>query len=587
MKKKAHPLLKAEKKVDNYVWNTSAYLGSGPSGQIYKGIDLRTHSAVAIKIVEIEDLPTIMKISSLNEEITFLKKIQNPLLVPIFDIFLNKRHLYVIEEYCHQGDLRKCLSYNRGPLNESLILSLFKQIVSGIQALQSLDCSNCNLKPENIMILSGKDTKAIKITDFWIPRVAKFLKIRKTMGFGIYNSPQLLKEIPFTNKCEIWSLGLMLYEIVFGKLPWNGLNKKELMENIKGTPLKFPFRVEMSHALKNILKGCLQYEEINRFSLKEVLKHQDFLKEIIEKKARFPNFDEKTSEVLKKLQILINQQNIQLEKLYQTPPPQKESTKEDGGQDNNEEVPSEPIQRRFLYFKDFALIINVLDPSMKFEEIELFYEGIDPYKAGVSIEDLKELLFEKDFSEFEGYEDPFFEEKSERVTYILRETILRNKIDVEKLFRLFDVCGNNELSFEEFERLLLTIHPIISHEESNYLFQKLDYDKSGDINLNEFKAYVLRDAKLEEKLKQSENKYHDMRKEFKRLIVNQKVKPEKVFEKFRKENENTIKLDGTSKFLKVLDPRIQEEEAEYIFQRVDVERVGFLTKERFITGFLD
>ena len=181
---------------------------------------------------------------------------------------------------------------------------------------------------------------------------------------------------------------------------------------------------------------------------------------------------------MKKLQVLITQQNIQLEKLFHVSIDNKNS---DGKEESNN-------QNRLFSFKEFSLIINVLDPTMRLEEIELFYERLDPDRKGVTIEDFKELLVEKDYSEFEAYEDPFFEEKSERVIYVLRQTILKNKIDIDRLFQVFDISGNDELSFEEFERLILEIHPIISHEESNYLFQKLDYDKSGDISLSEFKA---------------------------------------------------------------------------------------------------
>ena len=280
---------------------------------------------------------------------------------------------------------------------------------------------------------------------------------------------------------------------------------------------------------------------------------------------------------MQKLQVLITQQNIQLEKLFHISIENKNS---DGKEESNN-------QNRLFSFKEFSLIINVLDPTMRLEEIELFYERLDPDQKGVTIEDFKELLVEKDYSEFEAYEDPFFEEKSERVIYVLRQTILKNKIDIDRLFQVFDISGNDELSFEEFERLILEIHPIISHEESNYLFQKLDYDKSGDISLSEFKAYVLRDARLEEKLKKIENKYHAIRKEFRNLIMNQKLHPEKVFEKFKRENEDKISFEGISKFLKVLDPKIDDEEEEYIFQRMDVGNVGYLTKEKFITGLLE
>lgn len=552
-KNKIKKQIKAEKKLDNYAWSSFAYLGSGPYGQLYKGIDIRTHSPVAIKILPLCELPSISNLIILNEEIIKLKQIKNPYLAKIFDIFLNKKNLYVIQEYCPGEDLRKCLDRNQGFLSETLILRVFQQLILGIQSLQALDFYNCNLKPENIMISSEKNSKGVKIVDFWLPKIIHCLKLSTNYGFQRYNSPQLLQNIPFTNKCEIWSLGLMLYEAVCRKLPWNGSNLKDFHDDIKTQTLKFPYRINVSHELKILLRSSLEYEEADRLSLKEVMKYQKVLTKILEKESRFTSFDEKTILILLNLQNLIRQQNIQIDTLFdkriRDTNPENNNFEEDklnilefsekfekthNKDDNNigdikaiktnknykltlqeinnndpntpkinnsntaimkPEVPNNNLSRpniinasklnssflkkkiemnnntsieypakiilaesnlsnniklkpdptNLLFFDDFSLIVKILDTHMSFKELQFFYEKLDPNNQGISFFDLKTLLSDSDFSSSEDYIDPFLEDKAERVTSVIREKILRNKIEITEIFKSFGISKDGSL----------------------------------------------------------------------------------------------------------------------------------------------
>lgn len=141
------------------------------------------------------------------------------------------------------------------------------------------------------------------------------------------------------------------------------------------------------------------------------------------------------------------------------------------------------------------------------------------------------------------------------------------------------------IRLDEFEQLLIRINPRITRIESQYLFERLDFDHSGDIDINEFQAYILRDSSMEEKYRRLEDKYKEIKKTFKTLVLNQRVKSEKVFEKFSEGRPPLIKFEQLEKLLKVLDQEINKEEINYIFQRIDVGNMGFLDQSKFASSF--
>jgi serine/threonine protein kinase len=86
-------------------------------------------------------------------------------------------------------------------------------------------------------------------------------------------APQLLMKEPYTSKCDIWSIGMMYYEMLFGKTPWPARDKNSLIRNITELPLKFPYEKPISPSAMDFLKRCLVVDEFKRISWDEIFKH--------------------------------------------------------------------------------------------------------------------------------------------------------------------------------------------------------------------------------------------------------------------------------------------------------------------------
>jgi len=86
-------------------------------------------------------------------------------------------------------------------------------------------------------------------------------------------SPQLLRCEKYSYKCDVWALGFVFFQMLFGKTPWAGASQIKLLENIKGNPLSFPSNVKVSDESKDLIKKMLAYDEDSRISAADLFKH--------------------------------------------------------------------------------------------------------------------------------------------------------------------------------------------------------------------------------------------------------------------------------------------------------------------------
>ena len=188
--------------------------------------------------------------SSLETEINIMKKLNHQNIVKLFDVVLTSNSIYLIMEFCAGGDLKRYCRNKK--LTEDQALTILKQIASGFQQIVKRGIIHRDLKPANILVHEG----VFKICDFGF---AKFFgeegrMARTCVGTPIYMSPQVLNQQSYTNKTDIWSLGILYYELLFAKVPFSGITEQELYRNIVRGPLSIPSCSKFTY---NLLKGML------------------------------------------------------------------------------------------------------------------------------------------------------------------------------------------------------------------------------------------------------------------------------------------------------------------------------------------
>lgn len=279
-----------KKAVGKYIFSLSEKLGSGAFGTVYRGYEKADPSKeVAIKMVPLsvneEEFEQIKML--LEREVDVMQNLDHPSILKLIDISMTQKNLYLITELCNEGDLEG----RKKNLTVGEILLVVKEIAEGMSYANKVKkVIHRDLKPANILIHNGH----VKIADFGFARAVDDPKIQsrftKKIGSPLYMSPQVYNSgEKYGVKCDVWSLGVLFYELLFKKPPWYGSSAFELFKNIKSQPLNLEpekdseLFEEFDDEIEDLLASMLKKTEEKRFDFEEVLAHDVFKRELPKK----------------------------------------------------------------------------------------------------------------------------------------------------------------------------------------------------------------------------------------------------------------------------------------------------------------
>ncbi|CAK56670.1 unnamed protein product (macronuclear) [Paramecium tetraurelia] len=275
--------LQPDKRILNYTFSQQAVIGRGSYGIVYVGMNIDTNQVVAIKVV-----PLQCDQQSLRKEIDIMKDLDCPNIVKLLDVVQTPNNCYIVSELCTGGDLREYMK-RHGCLTEQQALPIITQILKGILQSFKRGIVHRDLKPANILITAEN---IFKIADFGFAKRFQHLEgdlMSSLAGTPLYMSPQVLLRKQYTSKCDVWSVGLIYYELIEGRTPWNVMDILDLINKQRNTSIKFSKKI--SPLSQQFILGCLQYEEQKRLGWEQVFTHPLFdnkfvMKELDQKSQR-------------------------------------------------------------------------------------------------------------------------------------------------------------------------------------------------------------------------------------------------------------------------------------------------------------
>ena len=410
-------------------------LGDGSYGVVYLAVNIITKQNIAMKKIkkvkenEIDDM-------EIKNEINILKKLDHPNIVKIIEFYSAPKAYYIITDFCSCGEL-----YNqiKNQYSENQLAVLFYQVLSGLYYLHSNNIVHRDLKLENILISEIEKDKVtnekyfwVKIIDFGTAKIFEKNKSEKAVvGSSYYIAPEVLHK-HYNEKCDTWSVGVILYMLIVGRAPFDGKTDEEIIENIEKGQFNSKHKklLNSSEEVQDLVKKLLEVNVKKRLSSSEALKHPWFKK--FNGKSLYSNIEKE------KILVYLNRlRNFRINSKF---------------------------QQMVLAF----IVHNI--PNTK---------------------EAKDIL--KIFRMFNNKDDGKLTKKELYQGLILYYNEKEIKKEIDDIFLLLDGANRGCIEYEEFLRATLDQKFLLSEENLIYAFNFFDKDNTGKISVDKIKNIFIDD----------------------------------------------------------------------------------------------
>uniref|UniRef100_A0A8C1QEY8 non-specific serine/threonine protein kinase n=1 Tax=Cyprinus carpio TaxID=7962 RepID=A0A8C1QEY8_CYPCA len=243
-------------------------IGKGNFAKVKLARHILTGREVSFMKISIENFCFFCLLFQLFREVRIMKILNHPNIVKLFEVIETEKTLYLVMEYASGGEVFDYLVAH-GRMKEKEARAKFRQIVSAVQYCHQKHIVHRDLKAENLLLDADMN---IKIADFGFSNEFTIgNKLDTFCGSPPYAAPELFQGKKYDGpEVDVWSLGVILYTLVSGSLPFDGQNLKELRERVLRGKYRIPFY--MSTDCENLLKRFLVLNPVKRGTLEQIMK---------------------------------------------------------------------------------------------------------------------------------------------------------------------------------------------------------------------------------------------------------------------------------------------------------------------------
>jgi serine/threonine protein kinase len=245
--------------------------GAGAYGNVFKAKHKLTKVDVAIKMVSKGMLDSPSGRSHFDSEVKCLKPLNHPLIIRFFDLIEAPQAWFIVTELASKGDLLDFLNNNGSRLSEGAARTIFTELVHAVIYLHEVaHLVHRDLKLENVLIDRNGH---IRIIDFGFSKLFSDHSdlFTSSCGSPAYVAPEIITGTRYTTAVDVWSLGVMLYALVVGVLPFDGETVEDQLRRVAFSHPRFP--QTLSEPIRSLLLGMLEKDNKKRISLREILAH--------------------------------------------------------------------------------------------------------------------------------------------------------------------------------------------------------------------------------------------------------------------------------------------------------------------------
>ncbi len=275
---KSHALTLENKTIGHY--KIARFLGIGGMGAVYLGHDLRLNRPVAIKLLSSYNATEAERLHRFRKEALAASALNHPNILTIYEIGEFEEHNFIVTEFVDGQTLLELI--RDGRLSLQLAIDIAIQMASALTAAHSVGIVHRDIKPANVMVRADD---LVKVLDFGI---AKFTATTENhppggsaletlpgsvVGTAAYMSPEQARGLPIDDRTDVWSLGVVLYEMVTGKRPFHGDTPLDVMSAVINNPPKSLTATaqKVPARLQDVVHKALQKDRASRYQTAQEL----------------------------------------------------------------------------------------------------------------------------------------------------------------------------------------------------------------------------------------------------------------------------------------------------------------------------
>ena len=289
-------------------------IGKGGFGLVWKVIHKKTQKVYCIKVIEKAGIMQQKLEAQMNREIEIMYILNHPHCLRLKNHFEDDQNFYLVMPLAHKGQLYRVLRKFR-KFDERTAAQILRETISALQYLHSFKppIIHRDIKPENLLLNNGG---RVLLADFGWSNFSDG-DVRKTFcGTPEYIAPEMLLKKGHDTRVDIWSVGVLMFELLAGYSPFVAKNNQDLYQNIRRLKIQWP--KDMPPLAKNLIGKILKLNPLDRPSLQEILDHQWFkqtkmIKPLLENKLItlkdllvFHMLNEPSEQILERINTLLN-----------------------------------------------------------------------------------------------------------------------------------------------------------------------------------------------------------------------------------------------------------------------------------------
>ncbi len=260
-------------------------IGDGGMAFVYQAKDKLLNRIVAVKVLRPEFVDDKDFLAKFKREAEAVANITHPNIVNVYDVGQEGKVHYIVMEYVDGQNLKEIIK-NEGVLDEYTALDITKQIAQALSAAHKKGVIHRDIKPHNILISS--EERQVKVADFGIAKAVSnstITNIGSIIGSVHYFSPEQAKGQPVANNADLYSLGIVLYEMLIGRVPFRGdspisIALQHINEEIEFTPEE---KTKIPHSIRTLISKMTEKSAEDRYqSAEEVIEDIEYIEKNID-----------------------------------------------------------------------------------------------------------------------------------------------------------------------------------------------------------------------------------------------------------------------------------------------------------------